>query len=478
MQLIRFFKAAAITWYIAASCYAGANRYENNPTILVDRAAHPEFLPISTLVGNKEAGRATGFNISPCLILTNSHVAFSDEGTYRDLAIYAGVKSGNLFLGKTTKSRVEYVLNKSASIIAISTDDYAIINSPACLGKTFGWLEPAKIGFSDIMSGNFEILVIGYPSDRQFGVVEASFGKIVDYEVLGNIATGLLFHDASTAPGMSGSPIFTIKDGAIRLLAIHAGGIGATTGKHTFTHPRKDNLNAAIPAEMIFGNPRVRALIEADMQFNGALNPAKNLMNQIPSLELSKRTGALVSQAASSPVIVRGAQKAANDGHAILKQFADQGILSYRPSTFYIKMTMSVSKKGEQIDKPEVTFSQIPPIQIKIKSSSGCMTEILPIDVGSEKTDNVPASNEMAPLNSKSSTGSIHRLFQPQVREFNKSGIDWTKVDGIEKSYIEGSVAIFGSSLSNGFIYLHFLTAEDADQAAHAMNDIRAYCRA
>jgi V8-like Glu-specific endopeptidase len=281
----------------AAKLYK-VNRYADNPAVTVDRAAFPQFLPmnqiknlveVQSLKPGESAGRASGFNISPCLMVTNHHVVYGDDlqpvaGRDYTMLISAGIKAGAQFMGSTKQNHVEIAGARSED----GGNDYAVVKSPACLGKNFGWYEPSKKTPGQLVSEQAQVFVVSFPADRNEGQMEVSFGQVTGTEK----ETGNLQYNASTAPGSSGGAVFIMENGEMRLVGLHVGGKRDGKRYEFDTHTQK-YTNTFIPVRDILGRDDVQKMVELDKQFNGSTNKAAAFFKSSPDVKASKSTGRL-----------------------------------------------------------------------------------------------------------------------------------------------------------------------------------------
>lgn len=127
---------------------ASANRYADNPAFpIADRRFFPQFLPLVQLErledalkrmpGTEADIRATGFNISPCMLVTNHHVVYGDDmspvrGVEYKMVIFAGVKKeSQKFLGISQNTRLIHQHEREED----GRGDWQIIASSACLAN-------------------------------------------------------------------------------------------------------------------------------------------------------------------------------------------------------------------------------------------------------------------------------------------------------------------------------------------------------
>ncbi|RYZ88088.1 MAG: serine protease [Proteobacteria bacterium] len=277
------------------------NRYEDNAaTPAGDRRSLPQFLPMVQLErladamkrqpGTEADVRATGFNISPCMVVTNHHVVYGDDmSPVRNqdygMVISAGVKQeSQKFLGitKNTKDVVQHERSESGR------GDWTVLKSPACLGKTFGWFKPSKKTSRELIAEKAQVFVVSFPGDRAVGELEVGFGNVTASADKG----GLVEYNSSTAPGSSGGAVFVMEDGEMRLVGLHVGG-KRDGDKYTFKSHTKENTNYFIPAAEFLESAGMADAIEQDKASNGSENKAEKFFKSVPNRTQSKASGRL-----------------------------------------------------------------------------------------------------------------------------------------------------------------------------------------
>ncbi|RYZ91653.1 MAG: serine protease, partial [Proteobacteria bacterium] len=274
------------------------NRYEDNAAVpVIDRAQFPQFLPMNQLTAsvklnsdsNESSLHSTGFNISPCLMVTNHHAVFSQtldstQSTELKVSISAGIKADGKFAGQTKSSHVELKGARTEQ----GMGDWAVVKSPACLGKAFGWYNPSKKSARELFESKAEVFVVSFPGDREQGALEVGFGNVTGF----NNKSGTLEYNASTAPGSSGGAVFVMEDGEMRFVGIHKGGQHADKA-YTFKTHSKQYSNTFVPAEQFMDLKEVQQIIALDKQYNGSVNKAEQYLKAAPQKTASKSSGRL-----------------------------------------------------------------------------------------------------------------------------------------------------------------------------------------
>ena len=296
----------ALVLALGPSGHAFANRFDDNLAIAIaDRSVFPVFYPINE-VGKvddviDEAGikniadkgdfvRGTAFNISPCLMVMNQHGAYeasADPSKAKEskLIISAGVSPTKPFQGRTTISHVEVAGVRTEQ----GSGDWAVVKSPACLGKTFGWYTFTDRSARELLEARAAVFVVSYPGDRPRGTLEVAFGNITGMDN----ESGMLQYNASVAPGSSGGPVFTIEDGRLKVVGLHKGG-AKIKGAYIYQSASLENTNTFVPSDHFIVREDIKAMIELDQYYNGSDNKALPFTSmQIPDREKSVSSGIL-----------------------------------------------------------------------------------------------------------------------------------------------------------------------------------------
>lgn len=179
-----------------------------------------ELLPVGTLQRLESEGRGTAFLVSPCLILTNRHVAFTD---FEDPDLNE-TSSFRLIDGRRSKATPVKFGKRNEKTEFENEFDWALLRLEECLGKSVGWLEPVLISLNHLILNATPLELAGYPSDRhlQYLTLDQSCRmRDVPWR-----------HDCATRSGNSGSPIYIKGEvgkestQALQVVAISASSIG------------------------------------------------------------------------------------------------------------------------------------------------------------------------------------------------------------------------------------------------------------
>lgn len=267
---------------------SSAHRFKDNPDVTVNRFIETQFMPIGELEsirvvkdsnGNDSHDYGTGFLVSPCLILTNAHVAFGDDGSPRlgkdySFKFRAGVSGTSAFAGNTIAKPVLWGLQN-----LYGRNDWALMKLTACIGaKTdIGWYETSTNSIDYHIDE--QVLVAGYPSDKALGQLAASYGQVKDIDK----RNGFFRFSSSMVPGQSGAPVFRKEDGRIVVIGINSMELllpsNLKRGETYDTY--SDNIASEFQCICdILKRSDVKDLIQSDITAFGQPNPAALRLNR------------------------------------------------------------------------------------------------------------------------------------------------------------------------------------------------------
>jgi V8-like Glu-specific endopeptidase len=207
-------------------------------------------------------GEATAFLVSPCYAVTNYHAVFGegsgpeDAQTDHSVTLSLGDHSG----GRGFRERVRAV---PAFWGDFSEDqggqDWAVLRLDRCVGSQIGWLDltprsPTAIGAA-------RLSIAGYPGDKDQAVLWRADGCGV---MVRPRDVGLWSSDCAASPGSSGSPVFLIEDGGLRVVGIMEGADDDVPGVQRRYSASYANLVVDVSA--ILRRKEVRAAIKADIE--------------------------------------------------------------------------------------------------------------------------------------------------------------------------------------------------------------------
>jgi len=166
----------------------------------------------------RERGNASGFKVSPTLLLTNHHV-FNDEEAALNSLIEFDFELDNI---GNPKSTTRFQLSPDQFFMSNAELDYALVAIDP--NPIFGTGELASYGFLQMSNKVGKInrgesaTIIQHPSGQPKQIA------LRENDVL-NIEDNQLLYQSDTAPGSSGSPVF---NDSWQVVALHTSGIPRT----------------------------------------------------------------------------------------------------------------------------------------------------------------------------------------------------------------------------------------------------------
>ena len=207
-------------------------------------------------------GEATAFLVSPCYAVTNYHAVFGEGSGPRDAQTDHSV---TLSLGDRSSGHGfrERVRAAPAFWGDFSEDrggeDWAVLRLDRCVGAQIGWLDLTPRSPEAIGAGGLSIA--GYPGDKDQAVLWRADGCGVTARPQD---VGLWSSDCAASPGSSGSPVFLIEDGGLKVVGIMEGADEDRTDVQRRYSGGVANL--VVDVSSILRRSEVRAAIKADIE--------------------------------------------------------------------------------------------------------------------------------------------------------------------------------------------------------------------
>lgn len=161
----------------------------------------------------------TGFLIGPCTVLTAYHVLFppGEKPSKRTEFVFALGHGGSRVFELVMQAK-PVLWGNFSYLENTPTEDFAVLNVPACPGREFSPIRLASMSLADIEQAGGELRNAGYPIGRSMGRVwgdaDCSVGGVHPLE------PDLFAVNCDATPGMSGGPVLAQIDGEFLAVAI------------------------------------------------------------------------------------------------------------------------------------------------------------------------------------------------------------------------------------------------------------------
>jgi V8-like Glu-specific endopeptidase len=207
----------------------------------------------------------TAFLVSPCFVMTNYHVVFGN----RLVEPESGQDFSGTFWVGGRKSHAVPV--KYGEFYNYEWQDWALLQLDSdsehpCVGEdpNIGWVQLASVSSDDALDKSLS--TAGYPSDKPRSSLWRQDTCHVYEELSGRQYRGLWTTDCPTRPRASGSPIFFIQDGVLKVVALMHGHLGIVNGDEIL--PKWDPTRANLAVDMgklMSSDDEILKLIESDI---------------------------------------------------------------------------------------------------------------------------------------------------------------------------------------------------------------------
>jgi V8-like Glu-specific endopeptidase len=240
----------------------------------------------------------TAFLVSPCLVMTNYHVVFGN----RHVEPESGQDFSGTFWVDGRKSHAVPV--KYGEYYDYEWRDWVLLqldsdSAHPCAGEdpNIGWVQLASLSWDDAPSKSLSIA--GYPSDKTgISLWRQDTCHLVRALSRGQ-NWGLWTTDCATRPRASGSPIFFIEGGLLKVVALMHGHMGNVNGDEIL--PKWDPSRANLAVDMgkiISSDDDILKLIQSDIDRYHQANPAQVVQSdtvQLPQIDDTSGIAPVVS---------------------------------------------------------------------------------------------------------------------------------------------------------------------------------------
>jgi V8-like Glu-specific endopeptidase len=260
------------------------NEYADNPEKILDRSRQVRFQGIGMVQRERElaedaeaiakdihampqAGHGTGINISPCLVLTNRHVAFGSD-VYLDPDENYKMKYNIGYSINSAYANTSELTPKVHGDILYS--DFVISKDSNCSGSYIGWYKWSDVSTEYLARLKARVLLVSFSGDQATNNMAISFGNVTGVDAV----SGNVLYNASASPGSSGGAVFIVTEGGdISLQGLHVGGPHGEEGEHSFPTYSKEHANQFVNIADIMQREDVRRVVGQDLRDHPVANP-------------------------------------------------------------------------------------------------------------------------------------------------------------------------------------------------------------
>lgn len=244
--MISFFRRSLILGLCLLGLSAVANIFDRDDRIRVLPGPQDPLAPIGFLTRASDASRGTAFLVSPCLILTNLHVAVGSTWPAKDGEVLTFRVPGQ-------EEAVIAHLVQYGSVREDGTwaqfDDWALLQLESCWGMNLGWLNLKPVPAATLIFPAQPLRIAGFPEDKDT--------RELTLDPQCRVRDQNWRHDCATRPGNSGGPLLT-ADNQVVAIAVSSRGafMEIIRGYH------ESLSNGSIPVTAFW--PQIQALVEED----------------------------------------------------------------------------------------------------------------------------------------------------------------------------------------------------------------------
>ncbi|HPI40726.1 MAG TPA: trypsin-like peptidase domain-containing protein [Pseudobdellovibrionaceae bacterium] len=241
----------------------GASEITDDRRVAIDRTSEEfkQLNAIGLVTHTKQKFSGTGFMVSPCLMLTNNHVAFDDPdkeipqiGKEVMFSVGQTGSKNNPFQYIKVKGKVINFNSKYKNASEATSSDWALVKmnkikdengTNVNLGNKVGYLEIEQIPQNELLKMN-GLITAGFPGEKIKNDLSKAYADL-NCKVTSSAGFGQVFHSCQTTPGQSGSPILgKADDGKYYVLSMVSGLVrssGRTSSNLSVVFESGENYN-------------------------------------------------------------------------------------------------------------------------------------------------------------------------------------------------------------------------------------------
>lgn len=241
-----------------------AANFDDKPTPIPPRLR--PFDAVGRIENIERTRMGTGFLIGPCTVLTAYHVLFPAGETPSTKAKFRfAIGHGGTTAFTSVMPASPVLWGDFSYAVDTPTEDFAVLNVPACPGRKFSTIPLAPMSLTDIAQSGGKLRNAGYPVGRSRGRVwgdeDCSVGGMHPLE------PELFAIDCYSMPGMSGGPVLAERDGQLMAVAIMSRAVlysGSDSADGPLTGTSETDLaryNEALPVSEFLAKLRDMGLV-------------------------------------------------------------------------------------------------------------------------------------------------------------------------------------------------------------------------
>lgn len=254
--------------------------------VVIDRNSEEfkQLNAIGVVTHTKQNFMGTGFMVSPCLVLTNNHVAFDDpekETPELGKELYFSVgQTGSKtrpFKYQKAKGKVIAFNSNNDGTIQATGFDWTLIKMNKVkddsgnyvnLGDKVGFIKIAQISVKTMVKQK-KLITAGYPGSKGIKENYSNLYADLNCKIYSNSGMGYVYHTCQATGGQSGSPILAkAKDGNLYAISMISGMTKTNDGLDRTQDEKNSKVSVALDSGKDFNfvteGDKIKAAIEAN----------------------------------------------------------------------------------------------------------------------------------------------------------------------------------------------------------------------